>query len=194
MNRKRIFLIAFVLLVLTQLYVPGKMIWENEQVWSKGSTFKFKTAPVDPVDIFRGKYIDLYFQDNLIKVADESEWVIGEEIYGLLTLDDEGFSQVSRLVKEEPVNAKHYLKLEVNYVTHDGRNQLHIKYPFNRFYMEESKAYQAELSYNESRTDTTSTTYVLVNVLAGTAVIKDVLIDGIPIKEVAQASLDNTEP
>lgn len=193
MNRKTIVLIAFVLMALAQLYVPGKMIWDNERVWLRGTTHHFKTAPVDPTDIFRGKYIDLNYAGNIIKVDDEGDWTMGEEVFGELAIDPEGFSYISSLVKEEPDGDKEYLKLTVRYVPDYGHNEVHVNFPFDRFYMEESKAWPAELSYQEASRDTTSNTYAAVSILDGEAVLKDVLIDGVSIKEVARSMLENAE-
>ncbi|MDW3194331.1 MAG: GDYXXLXY domain-containing protein [Cytophagales bacterium] len=194
MTRKTILLIAFALMIMAQLYVPGKMIWDNERVWVKGINHRFITAPVDPVDVFRGKYIDLYILENMVPVADKKAWENGQEVFGLLNVDSAGFTFVSSLLKEQPKPGVNYLKLTINYVPDYGENEVQISFPFQRFYMEESKAYQAELSYNASARDTTSVTYALVSILDGKFVLKDVLIDGVPIKEVAEKAQEQTNP
>lgn len=193
MNRKHIISIAFVLLILAQWYVPGKMIWENERAWLLGTTHHFKTAPVDPIDIFRGKYIDLSFEGIIVKVQNAGDWTEGEEVYGILSTDPDGYSYISSLVKNKPAKDVECLRLSIRYVPGSGRDEVHIDFPFNRFYMEESKALPAELSYRESSRDSTSTTYAVVSILDGEAVLKDVMIDGVPIKEVAETLLENTD-
>ena len=52
--------------------------------------------------------------------------------------------------------------------------------------MEESKAYNAELAYNESASDTNNITYALVSIRNGNAVVKDVIINGISIVQAAR--------
>lgn len=52
MNRK-ILLSVFILVAVMQLYVPGKMIFDNEDILETGIEYKFKTAPIDPSDPFR---------------------------------------------------------------------------------------------------------------------------------------------
>ncbi|HMB62545.1 MAG TPA: hypothetical protein VKN36_05700, partial [Eudoraea sp.] len=59
-------------------------------------------------------------------------------------------------------------------------------YPFDRFYMEESKANEAELTYRQSQRDTSKITYALVRIKNGEAVLKDVMIDGISIRELVK--------
>src|SRR5205085_8475834 len=55
-------LIVFVLVALAQLAAPGSLIWKRENTLRKGSVWKFRTAPVDPVDAFRGRYVALQFE------------------------------------------------------------------------------------------------------------------------------------
>ena len=186
---------AFILMILGQWYVPGKMIRDRERILSQGTVHRFRTAPVDPVDIFRGKYIDLNFEGNMVPVEDAHEWEQGEEVYGLLSEDTAGFTVIHSLQKVAPKSQEEYLKLTVNYVPDYGRNEIQVNFPFERLYMEESKAYQAELSYLKShQDDSTSTAYALVSILEGEAVIRDVMIDDVPIREVAQKALENTDP
>ena len=65
MNNKRN-LILLLLLVCLQLFVPAKMIYDHEAILNKGKVFKFKTAPVDPSDPIRGKYITLQFEAQIL--------------------------------------------------------------------------------------------------------------------------------
>ena len=57
--------------------------------------------------------------------------------------------------------------------------------------MEESKAYDAELTYTQSSRDTNSVTYALVNIKNGESVLKDVMINGVPIREIVKQEQQN---
>ena len=71
-------------------------------------------------------------------------------------------------------------------------DEINIDYPFERYYMEESKAYDAERTYRESLRDTIEhSTYALVYVKEGRAVVDDVLIDDISIKDIVKENLKN---
>ncbi|MBK6341440.1 MAG: GDYXXLXY domain-containing protein [Flavobacteriales bacterium] len=59
MNRKPL---LFLGIALAQLAVPAWMIAGRERVLSQGEVFKFKTAPIDPRDPFRGEYVRLDFE------------------------------------------------------------------------------------------------------------------------------------
>ena len=84
MNRKTILWVAFIVVALVQLYVPAQMIWESEGVIAAGTAYKFNTAPVDPKDPFRGKYITLNYSDNSIKIENADDWQNGEPIQELV--------------------------------------------------------------------------------------------------------------
>ncbi|MDQ3190081.1 MAG: GDYXXLXY domain-containing protein [Bacteroidota bacterium] len=191
MNNKKTILTVFILVALAQIYVPAKMILEREDILKTGKEFKFKTTPIDPSDPFRGKYITLRFDENSIEVNQEEKWERDEPVYLILTTDMEGFVKLQSVKKQKPDDNQDFLKTKVNYLYQKNDStkisELSFDYPFDRFYMEESKAYEAELTYNESIRDTAKVTYALVNIKEGDAVLKDVVINGIPIKKIVKA-------
>jgi uncharacterized membrane-anchored protein len=188
--RKKILLPAFVLVALVHLYVPANMILDKEKTIREGATFRFKTAPVDPSDPFIGKYINLYFDESSFQIPRTEEFNQGETIYVTLDADEQGFAEIVGISKERPVEREDYVEATVSYAYVDTMTTINILYPFDRFYMEESKALNAEKAYNAAALDSTSVTYALVNVRNGDAVIKDVLINGIPIREAARIYKD----
>ena len=80
-----------------------------------------------------------------------------------------------------------YFKAWINstYVS-NGETKITVDYPFDRYYMQEFKAPAAETAYVEAQWDTTKVAYSLVRIKEGTAVLKDVLIDGVPIKDMVE--------
>ncbi|MFT5617871.1 MAG: putative membrane-anchored protein [Arenicella sp.] len=191
MNNKLIIFSAFVVVAIAQLFVPAQMILQRESVLEEGKIYKFKTAPIDPTDPFRGKYVRLSFSNQQIaKVG--GKWEAGETVFALLELDSAGFSIIGDIQRDQPSEEIDYLKVEIDYVKdnswQDSTNivsTIRLNFPFDRFYMEESKAYEAELAYNDARWEQ-KTAYALVSIKEGEAVLKDVLIDGIPIREIAK--------
>ena len=187
MNNQKLLFPVFILVSLVQLSVPAKMIWDREKVLETGMEFRFRTAPIDPNDPFRGKYIILGYEETMVQVANERDWMRGENVYVHLTTDNQGFAKIKSVSKEEPTGNQDYLKAKVGFITENGSNKLTVEYPFDRYYMEESKAYQAELTYRQSQQDTSKITYALVSVKNGESVLKDVLIDGVSIREIVKA-------
>lgn len=180
---KKIILPLFIVMCLVQWYVPAKMIVDQEAVLSEGKVYKFKTAPVDPADPFRGKYITLSFEENRFDVSDFNVWLNVHDVYVSLT-DSAGFARIRNVSLTEPEDAD-YVKARVSYVTSYEPYRLFIEYPFERFYLEESKASEAEKIYWESqRGDSTQVTYAVVSVKNGEAALTDVKINDRSIVDV----------
>lgn len=117
----------------------------------KGQTFRFLTEPVDPNNPFIGKYITLNFKEERITQAAPKSWETDQAIYVLLTNDDSGFAHVKSIATKEPKGQTAYVKAKLRSV-YDST--VMIDYPFDEFYMEESKAPKAEKAYWDSNRDT----------------------------------------
>ena len=192
MSNKIWLIILFAVMAVGQFFVPLQMIFDREKVLSEGKTFKFKTAPIDPSDPFRGKYVTLNFAENNFEVSDGETWYNGQSVYVLLATDADGFVKIVDVVRELPAESNDCVKAKLNYVATKKDStktiqELNLEYPFERFYMEESKAPLAEsMSWEVSR-DTTKITYASVNIQNGKAVLKDVFIGDVSIRELVKA-------
>ncbi len=76
---------------------------------------------------------------------------------------------------------RNFVKTAVNYLSYDSAETVFVVWPFERFYMEESKAQGAEKVYNRSLADSNNITYALVKVKDGDAVLENVFINDKPI-------------
>lgn len=185
MNSKKILVPLFLIVALIQLAAPGKMIFDREKIVSEGKAFKFRTAPIDPNDPFRGKFVLLNYRDNTFNVKTDSSWTSGETVYVTFKDDAQGFSQINSISRAVPENTPDFLKTQVNYaLAHEKPIILNIDFPFNHYYMEETKAPEAETIYTESARDTTKVTYAIVHIKDGDFVLQDVVIGGKPINEI----------
>ena len=162
------------------------MIYNQEDILNSGKIVKFQCEPIDPNDPFRWKYITINFKENEIKVKSSKDWYSNETVFAKIITSKDGFAKIQSISKTEPTDNSTYLKLKVDYVN-DNENIIHLDFPFNRFYMNEYKAKNAEKVYAESTIDATKIAYALVATKNGEAAIKDVLIDNISIKELAKA-------
>lgn len=176
---KAALLIAFTLVVAAQWYVPVSMIRDSELIVTEGLELKFRTRPVDPSDPFRGKYITLYFGTQSFVMDTVPRYNYGDDIYAALTIDEDGYAVVDSLYADEPADEMLAIKVEVSSAYIDSTHQLiEIQYPFDRFYVEESKASEAERLYWESLLPTLPErqTYAVVRVRKRRAVLMDVRI------------------
>ena len=126
-------LILFILVVAAQLFVPFQMIFNQEDIFKTGKEFKFQTAPLDPYDPFRGKYITLFFKEREVKVKNAKEWINGETVFASIIVDKNGFAKISSISKSKPENGDSYLKAKIGLSI--DTNKITIDFPFNRFYM-----------------------------------------------------------
>ncbi|RYY68556.1 MAG: hypothetical protein EOO13_11970 [Chitinophagaceae bacterium] len=182
MNNKRVIWIAFFLLVVLQLWVPASVIRKKENILQTGTAVKFRTAPVDPNDYLRGKYIFLSFEETSFITRDNKEWVSGETVYVSLGTDSAGYARITGISADKNTGAT-YIKTRVNYFSYeiDTAKRVYVDWPFQKFYMEESKAPKAEKLYTEIRFDTSVISYALVKVKDGEAVLENVYINNKPI-------------
>jgi uncharacterized membrane-anchored protein len=120
---------------LLQLGLLVSMIAGAERTIQSGSTWKFRTAPVDPVDLFRGRYARLNFSSFSVPIV-EGEIESGDLVYALLEKNDEGFGQI-RAVSTSIPSSPDYLELVAKSV---GRKHVQVQLPYDRFYMDEERA------------------------------------------------------
>ena len=181
---KHSFVIAFLILALVQWIFPGRTIWEKNQILKHGQTFKFKTEPVDPSTPFKGKYILLNFEQSSFTDTVNRGLQSNERVYVVLTSDPQGYAVIQDISVKEPNSTNAYVEAQVYYVS-SGKDSItvHLNYPFDEYYMDEYKAPRAEAVYRESTTDTASLTYATVKILKGEAVIENVYINDVPIRQ-----------
>lgn len=208
MNNKTIILTGFALLALVQLAVPAKMIYNREVILNEGKTYRFKTMPVDPYDAMRGKYLTLDFHISNLIVGKDLGFKSGENIFLKIGTDSNGIAVVKAVYRTRP-KGQDYIKAQIaeyykepimendkdaNYKEPTDvisyKHHLRVELPFNRFYMEESLALPAEQAYAESMQRPEQVTVALVSILNGEAVLKDIQINGVAIREIARRNID----
>lgn len=185
----------FLVMVLVQLFVPAKMIWNHEKTLVTGKVYKFKTRPIDPADPFRGKYIVLRFYESEYPVSNPDDWEKGQSIFVLLSEDADGYAKIAGITPEKPAANQDFVKAKIRYIKDYASNAVVIGYPFDRYYMEESKAKDAEKLTRRQPPrrnkqgeilDNQQEVYAVVRILDGEAVLENVMIDGEKIEDVVK--------
>jgi uncharacterized membrane-anchored protein len=180
----KIAIIIFAVVFAVQWWVPVKTIFNKQRVLNRGTTFKFLTEPVDPTNPFKGKYITLRFKSEAYRTAYSPSLKYNEPVYAVFENDKDGFAQVKALHTEEPSNETAYCEASVRFISsQDSITIVQLEFPFEEYYMEESKAPRAETIYRESLSDTLTRTYALVKIYKGDAVIGEVFVKDRPINE-----------
>jgi hypothetical protein len=173
---KKASLLTLGIAVALQLLVPTSMILKHERILRTGEIYRFKTRPIDPADPFQGRYVRLGFENNFISNTNKNETKpeYKERVFVTLSTDADGFCQMESWSRIKPTTGS-FLKL-----TYLGRG---FALPFNRFYMEESKAPHAETLVREGTRNTNC--WATVRILNGAALIENVYVAGTPIRELA---------
>ena len=185
MFSKKIILLLFIIMALVQLFVPANMIISAETIMKNGRPFKFRIAPVDPLDPFRGKYITLDFKDITAQVPDPEAWHNNEKVYVELTTDPNGYAVIRTVSKTKPSHSD-FVTAKAGFIGSTKEKKIFVKYPFDRFYMEETKASGAETIYREAARDPAQIAYALVYIHNGEAALTDVLINEVSIQKIVE--------
>lgn len=166
-------------LALAQLGVPAWMIIGQERVLREGRQLRLQTRPVDPADLFRGRYVALAFALEQVprERAEDRLFEPGESAYLELREGADGYAEAAALTKEKPAGEL-TLPVEVTFVSPPT---IGVTLPFNRYYMDENAAPAAEAAYRDRAADLE--TWVTVRLLDGRAVIEELYIGGKAVRE-----------
>ena len=125
MTRRRRLL--FVALVAAQALLPLVLIAWNEQALASGTQVTLKTAPVDPVDPFRGRYVTLSYEISSLPTPYDA----GTTVYVPLT--DGGETWLGGTPTDARPGEGTFIR---GYVSPSGR----IEYGIGRYFTDEDEA------------------------------------------------------
>jgi uncharacterized membrane-anchored protein len=178
---KNIRLAIFILVALAQLSVPALMAWTRVQTLTYGRVWKFKTAPIDPEDAVRGRYVILRLDAEDFTQSEQLKSI--DSIYAILKEGPDGFAQVDHL-SPSPVPADSAMKVEAGGWWQERQ---HIVFPFRYFWLTEKSAPQAEKAYQENSRRGQQNAYVTVRIRNGDAALEQLYIDNKPLVEYLRA-------
>jgi|AntDeeMinimDraft_5_1070356.scaffolds.fasta_scaffold00255_9 uncharacterized membrane-anchored protein len=183
MKIKKLVFSLFIVVALVQLYIPAQMVWHQQDLLNNGTEFQFEIAPIDPLDPFRGKYIRLNYKENSVRVLNTSNWERSQDVCVMLKKDNtNGFAKIKSVSKNRPETKQNYIRAKVGYINYRDSTTLNIDYPFERYYMEESLAGDAERMTWGISGDSTQTAAAVMRIKKGEAALKTVLVNGEPIE------------
>ncbi|OGV50375.1 MAG: hypothetical protein A2X49_12010 [Lentisphaerae bacterium GWF2_52_8] len=188
MKSKHILISAFIVMALAQLGAPLAMIARHENVLSNGTVYKFKTAPVDPDDPFRGKYVALSFEQRSVSCPEPEKLRRGETIYVRVKNGPDGFAVLGEASPNRPSEGD-YFPAKVLY---SHNKKVDITMPFDRYYLNEAAAPAAEEAYRKlnrrnGKNSPRDNTYVTIRIKDGAVVLEELYLDGVPIRDYLKA-------
>jgi uncharacterized membrane-anchored protein len=166
---KKLLLAGLILMIAAQIALPARMMISRFDTLHNGEEFRFKVAPVDPYDAFRGRYVAIALDQTVLARAGREAG--GQGMYALLNTDVQGFAYVQRRSAARPLGGA-YIKGQYQYGS--------FVLPLERYYMEEKAAPEAEKAYGEN---SGRNAYITVRVKNGDAVISGLYLDGVRIED-----------
>ena len=176
MKNVRLLLILFAAAALLQLAAPLYMAWHWENILRTGQPSYWITAPVDPYDAVKGRYIDLNFKHAYGPLLEPDDLRYGQTAYATIASDQNGRAFISGITAGQPPAAP-YVKVKVLYVEN---STVHVELPFKRYYLPEDSAPAAESAYRKSAGQTG---LAAVRLKDGYGVIEELYIDQQPLAD-----------
>lgn len=174
----------FALLVVVQIAVPASMIAGREVTLRQGQLYRFRTAPVDPYDPFRGRFVAIGLRPATAPLPKGVQLEYSQEVYVTLGTDKEGYAYVERTSLTRP-DGGDYVRVKAS--PHSGGAEASIRWPIDRYYMDEHMAPEAERAYRQRDRGEQREAYAAVRVRNGNAVLEDLYIEGVPVADFIRA-------
>lgn len=172
-------LIVFILVACAQLAVPGSLVWKREQTLGRGSVWKFRTAPVDPIDAFRGRYVALQFDAETQEISPPANVSYGDPVFVTLQGNAEGFAEIDQVFATKPAGDD-FFQAELHGKT--------VSLPFDKYWVTEHDAPAAEAAYRNLSRRGSRNAFVTIRVFRGDAAIEQLYLDGQPLGSYLRAN------
>jgi len=186
---------CYILAVAAALAYPVAKIISFEYPSVPPNIYIFETQIYDPYDPMRGRYVLLNFNQNRVRLPGRETKLLdgGRRCYAVLEKNPDGTARIADLVtdvKKLPAG-KDFLKVKYSHYSQDFNTETRefektgfhvIKLPFDRFYLNERLAPEAEkevIAYTRP-----GIVFVQVKIYRnGNCALDDLIVDGKPILE-----------
>ena len=183
-------LAVLILVLLIAAAYPLKSIYEFEYPDVPPVEFRFRCTGFDPYDAFRGRYVRVQPLPNELKAEKNEKFKWGSSLYALLETKN-GYASVTGLSAKKPEKGN-FIKVRYSYRSpkwSKGKKSKeeyhHFRYPFGHYYINEKSASAAEKAVQKAvRKNRKSCALSVLVYSNGNFAVKDLLIDGKPLKEV----------
>jgi hypothetical protein len=177
---------VFAVAAVAQWLLPLSGIWQHERVISRGTLVRIECAAPDPYDPLRGRYLAVRPAEST--VSQPKGFPRGGHVVPVWATLEAGDDELARIksVSLEPVSGPTVILLMArSWGTINGTDVIGLEWPFDRFYLNERLAPDADKLVAERRRDGKRTVAEL-HLLDGQAVLTDILLDGVSIRELVK--------
>jgi hypothetical protein len=173
---------VFVVAALAQWLVPLAGVWQHERIIAQGAAVRLECAAPDPYDPFRGRFLAVRPAEIERPAPSGMPEGITVPVWATLVADEHGLSRIASLALE-PVSGPTVIRLAARLSEErNGVKTVMIRWPLDRFYLNERLAPNADRLFAE-RLRGDKPPVAEIRLLDGKAVLTDVLLDGVSIRE-----------
>lgn len=186
-------LIGIVLVSAAQLAAPAWMIAGRERTLREGALYRFRTAPVDPYDAFRGRYVAIAVETQPVAWEGDAPPTRrrSRDVYASLATDADGYGVV-RSVSAQPPATGDFVRAKAWSWNPEGH--VRVTLPIHRYYLPEDEAPEAERAYREHSRSGHRDAEVRVRVRRGDLVVEELVVEDKPIREWLRAAAEPETP
>jgi uncharacterized membrane-anchored protein len=172
-------LILFAVVSLAQWAAPLSQILKFERTLSEGTLIRLKCSAPDPYDPLRGRYLAVRPEQDDAPIAKGTDLRAGQFAYASLQTNTDGLTTLREVTAEPPASGD-YVRVTCSWPSSD---MAHITWPFDRFYLNEALAPEADKWFAESIRDTKGIV-AEVRVYQGLAVLENLTFDGKSFRDI----------
>ena len=176
--------IVFSVTVLAQWAAPVFQIWTHEQVLMKGTIIKLKCSAPDPYDPLRGRFLAVRPEQTEASLPEGLKLASGSQVYITLTPGADGISTITGLSLDPPRQGT-FLRVHAR-SSYD--NKASITWPFDRFYINEKLAPEADRWFAET-INSSKGIIAEVRVFQGRAVLADLVFNDKRFRDILKARI-----
>ena len=175
---------VFAVAALMQWAVPLAGIWQHERVIARGVAVKLLCAAPDPYDPLRGRYLAVRPAQDRVPAPPGMPEGQAVPVWARLVAAADGLARIESL-SLEPVAGPMVIRLVARLDPGADEARVSLDWPFDRLYLNERLAPDADALVAERLRDGTHPD-AEIRLLDGRAVLTDVLVDGVSIRDVVR--------
>lgn len=178
-------IVVFVVAAIAQWLLPLVGVWQHERVIRQGAAVRIRCTAPDPYDPLRGRYLTVRPEVDALPRPEGMTEAGVAPVWATLVADADGLSRIDSL-SLVPVAGPNVVRLVARTRPWEpNRDTVIVEWPIQRFYLNERLAPEADRLVAE-RLRGGQAIVAEIRLLDGRAVLTDVLIDGVSIREVAR--------
>jgi hypothetical protein len=185
--------VVFALAAVAQWLVPLAGIRQHDQFMARGTVVRLECKAHSRYDPLRGRFLHVWFVESGQFAPHGMPERGAVPVWATLVAGDDGISRIQSL-SVTPVAGPTVIRLVARYSGEaNGAKTIGLKWPFNRFFLGQRLAVDAASLVNE-RYRSGKRTVAEIRVLDGRALLTDVLVDGVSIRDVVRRRAAETPP